>query len=233
MIEITLLRMKITVFGQQMLEVLKYAVLLFLLTICSVTCKKESIPIVNTFGVSSITRNTAVSGGKVTDDGGAEVISRGVCWSKSHNPTDTSSITSDGAGMGTFTSNLTGLTPGTTYYVMAYAVNSEGTAYGNEVSFTSSPIIMAELTKITASSVTSSSAVSGGNITSDGGGTITAKGVCWSLATNPVVMKRPLLHTLRKILTAMCIIQSLSVHRCGCKKTLKQPDTITVKQSLL
>lgn len=179
--------MKIAVVMQHMPEVLKYAVVLFLLAIGFVSCKKESIPIVNTSGVSSITRTTAVSGGKVTDDGGAEVISRGVCWSKAQNPTDTSSVTSDGAGTGSFTSSLTGLTPGTTYHVRAYAVNNEGTAYGNEVSFTSSPIVMAELTTTAASSVTSSSAVSGGNITSDGDGMITVRGVCWSLATNPVV----------------------------------------------
>lgn len=179
--------MKITEVMQHMLYVLKYAVVLFLFTIGTVSCKKISIPVVNTSAVSSITRITAISGGKITDDGGAEVTSRGVCWSKSHNPTCASSKTSDGEGTGSFTSNLTGLTPGTTYYVKAYAVNSEGTAYGNEVSFTSSPIVQAELTTTTASSVTSSSAVSGGNITSDGGGTITARGVCWSLATNPVV----------------------------------------------
>jgi uncharacterized protein (TIGR02145 family) len=179
--------MKITEVMQHVLKILKYAVVLFLLAVGTVSCHKESIPIVNTSAVSSITRTTAESGGKVTDDGGDEVMSRGVCWSKAHNPTDTSSMTSDGAGTGSFTSSLAGLTPGTIYFVRAYAVNSEGTAYGNEVSFTSSPIVQAELTTTAASSVTSSSAVSGGSITSDGGGTITARGVCWSSATNPTV----------------------------------------------
>ena len=60
----------------------------------------------------------------------------GVCWSTSQNPTVSDDHTTDGSGTGSFTSNLTNLTPGTTYYVRAYATNSMGTAYGSEESFT-------------------------------------------------------------------------------------------------
>lgn len=94
------------------------------------------VPTVTTTAISSIASTTATSGGNVTDDGGATVTARGVCWSTSHNPTTSNSKTTNGTGIGSFTSSLTGLTAGTTYYVRAYATNSAGTEYGNEVSFT-------------------------------------------------------------------------------------------------
>ena len=94
------------------------------------------LPTVITNAVSSITSTSATCGGNVTDDGGGDVTARGVCWSTSQNPTINDSHTTDGSGTGTFTSNLTSLTAGTTYYVRAYATNGAGTAYGEEVSFT-------------------------------------------------------------------------------------------------
>ena len=105
-------------------------------------CIKESsstMPTVSTSPVIDITPITATGGGNVTADGGAPVTARGVCWSTSANPTITDSHTSDGTGTGTFVSNLTGLTPNTPYYVRAYATNSVGTAYGDEVTFTTLP----------------------------------------------------------------------------------------------
>lgn len=87
--------------------------------------------------VSSITETTAASGGNITSDGGASVNARGVVWSTSTNPTiSLTTKTIDGPGIANFTSSITGLTANTTYYVRAYATNSAGTAYGNEVSFT-------------------------------------------------------------------------------------------------
>ena len=82
--------------------------------------------------ISNITPTSAQSGGNVTDDGGASVTARGVCWSTSQNPTTDNSCTTDGSGTGSFTSNLTGLNPDTRYYVRAYATNSQGTAYGTQ-----------------------------------------------------------------------------------------------------
>ena len=88
-----------------------------------------------TSSVSSITGTTAISGGNITNDGGATITARGIVWSTSPNPTTADNSTSDGAGTGSFTSNLSNLTANTTYYVRAYAVNSAGTAYANQVSF--------------------------------------------------------------------------------------------------
>lgn len=92
----------------------------------------------STTSISNITASTASSGGNITSDGGCAVTARGVCWSTSTSPTISNSHTTDGSGTGSFTSNLTGLTASTTYYVRAYATNSTGTAYGNQVSFTTS-----------------------------------------------------------------------------------------------
>ena len=76
---------------------------------------------------------TITTGGEVTDDGGATVTARGVCWNTSTNPTTSNSFTVDGTGEGVFTSTMAGLSGNTLYYVRAYATNSEGTAYGLNV----------------------------------------------------------------------------------------------------
>jgi hypothetical protein len=93
-------------------------------------------PAVITTAVTSISSTAATSGGHVTADGGSAVTSQGVCWSTSSGPTTANNHTSDGIGTGVFTSNLTGLTPNSQYFVRAYATNQTGTAYGNEISFT-------------------------------------------------------------------------------------------------
>jgi CubicO group peptidase (beta-lactamase class C family) len=94
-----------------------------------------TLPTLTTAAITSIETTTATSGGIISSDGESNVTSRGICWSTNTNPTTADSKTSDGTGTGTFISNLTGLLPNTTYYVRAYATNSVGTAYGNQVSF--------------------------------------------------------------------------------------------------
>jgi hypothetical protein len=150
------------------------------------SCRKE-IPTVSTNPVTNIERTSATGGGKVMDDGNVDVSVRGVCWSTNQSPSITDSKTADGSGIGTFTSSITMLTPGTTYYVKAYATNSEGTGYGNVESFTSGQPIIPTLTTTAATSITLTAAVSGGNITSDGGGAVNARGICWATTVNPTV----------------------------------------------
>jgi hypothetical protein len=94
-----------------------------------------SLSVITTTAVSSITQTTAVSGGTISYQGASAITARGVCWGTSPNPTIANSLTSNGIGIGTFTSNLTGLVVGTTYYVRAYATNGSGTSYGNQLSF--------------------------------------------------------------------------------------------------
>ncbi len=104
-------------------------------------CKKENtalLPVLTTNEVSTISFNTATSGGDVYSDGGSNIVARGVCWSSTATPTIARNKTSDGGGIGSFTSSITGLTAETTYFVRAYATNSEGTAYGSAYQFKTS-----------------------------------------------------------------------------------------------
>ena len=140
-------------------------------------------PTVTTSSPTSVNTNSATAGGNVTSDGGANVTQRGVCYSTSPNPTTSSQTVSGGSGTGSFTCNLTGLTANTTYYVRAYAINSAGTAYGSQHSFTTSGV--PTITTSVPSNVTSNSAICGGNVTSDGGATVTQRGVCYSTSQNP------------------------------------------------
>jgi len=146
-----------------------------------------SLPTITTTFISSITTTTASSGGTINSDGGATVTARGVCWSTNSNPTISNINTSDGTGVGTFTSSISGLTANTTYYVRAYATNSVGTSYGSQLSFSSSAITLPTLTTTDISSITTISANGGGNITSDGGATIIARGICWNTSSTPTI----------------------------------------------
>src|SRR5574344_2306835 len=110
------------------------------------SCKKDDddngngnntgIPVLSTTAITDITQTTAKSGGNITSDGGATVTVRGVCWSTNQTPTISDNKTTDGTGAGNFVSSISGLTANTTYYVRAYATNSNGTAYGSAMSFT-------------------------------------------------------------------------------------------------
>ena len=110
------------------------------------SCKKDEddngnvnntgIPVLTTTAVTDITQTTAKSGGNITSDGGAAVTARGVCWSTNQTPTIADNKTTDGTGVGEFSSILSGFSPNTTYYVRSYATNNNGTAYGSAMSFT-------------------------------------------------------------------------------------------------
>jgi hypothetical protein len=144
------------------------------------------LPVLTTSVIFGITRTTAIGGGNVTSDGDLDVIAKGICWGTSENPTVSGSHTTDGIGEGAFTSNITGLTGNTIYYVRSYAQNSLGVSYGTQVSFTTSPI-EPTVTTDDISDITDISAICGGNVTSDGGSDIIARGVCWSTSSNPTV----------------------------------------------
>lgn len=151
------------------------------------TTTQALVPLLTTTVMGSIAQTTAVSGGNITSDNGASIIARGVCWSTSANPTIESDKTEDGTGIGSFTSNLKDLLVGTIYHVRAYAVNNVGTAYGNDISFTTSGATLSVITTTSISSVTLTTAVSGGNITADGGGAIKIRGICWANSVNPTI----------------------------------------------
>ena len=150
----------------------------------NITGTVSSPPIVTTTAATSVATTTATSGGNVTSIGGSSVTARGVCWSTTANPDITASHTTDGSGIGVFTSSITGLTVATLYHVRAYATNTGGTAYGSDLQFTTLASLPT-LTTTAASSIAATTASSGGTVTADGGATVTAKGVCWSTTANP------------------------------------------------
>jgi hypothetical protein len=131
---------------------------------------------------------TAISGGSIGYNGGATVTASGVVWSTTTNPTiDLATKTSVGATSGTFTSSITGLTSGVTYYIRSYATNSVGTSYGTEITFTAGLRVPTVATTSQVSIIDSTRATSGGNITLDGGTPITASGLVWSTTTDPTI----------------------------------------------
>jgi uncharacterized protein (TIGR02145 family) len=153
------------------------------------SCKKNAAvtpPTLTSTDVSAITESTATSGGEITSDGGAAITARGVCWSTAADPTISNSKSSNGIGTGIFTSAITGLNPGTTYHLRAYATNSAGTGYGDDLSFTTNTVL-ASLTTAAVTAINEASATSGGTISTDGGAVITQRGVCWSTSANPTI----------------------------------------------
>jgi len=104
----------------------------------TISCSKEeyTLPEVTTAEVTDIQETSAVGGGTVISDGGSQVIARGVCYSTHPGPTLDDNATNEDFGTGSFTSIMSPLTIGTTYYVRAFAINmKKGIAYGNEVTF--------------------------------------------------------------------------------------------------
>lgn len=139
-----------------------------------------------TQAVTAITRISAEIAGKITDNGGYPVTGKGFCYSDSKSfPTlsdDKVSVDSEGTS---FKSNLTKLKAGTTYYARAYATSSVGTGYGQVISFTTSPPILASgLSTTTVTSITSVSALVGGTVLEDNGSAVTVRGVCYSSSSN-------------------------------------------------
>ncbi|MDD4921184.1 MAG: fibrobacter succinogenes major paralogous domain-containing protein [Bacteroidales bacterium] len=145
-----------------------------------------STPVLRTSAVKSITASSAIFGGNISADGGAAITDRGVCWSTAENPTIADSKIANGTSTGVYENTITGLAANTVHYVRAYATNQAGTAYGQQVSFTTSSGVVSLATTM-ASSIMLYSAKSGGSITSNGGSAITARGICWSKSSSPTM----------------------------------------------
>jgi hypothetical protein len=149
-----------------------------------------TLPLVQTLSTSGITTTTANSGGNVSNDGGASILSKGVVWSTSPLPTiSLSTKTINGTGTGLFNSTITGLIANTTYYLRAYATNSVGTAYGAQITFTtlSSVLPTIQLSYVVNETRRPKDGVAFSAILSDGGSTIINRGICWSTNPNPTI----------------------------------------------
>lgn len=193
-------------------------------TLFQSSCKKDkddddnqivvTLPTVTTTVISDIihtpTHCDAKCGGNVTSAGGGTITARGVCYGLNPNPTINGDFSTDGStGTGAYTCNIGPLQPATDYFIRAYATNSAGTAYGNEISFNTGSIYPV-LTTVAPSIVTNSSAFSGGYITSDGGQTITERGVCWSIMPNPTIASSKVVDDSTGTGTFMCQLTGLT-----------------------
>ena len=146
-----------------------------------------ALPSVSTVEVNEVTATTALCMGNVSDDGGSDLIERGVCWSKNADPTIAGHHqAASEATLGVFSIDLTGLTPSTTYHIRCYATNAKGTAYGDDLTFTTTeglPIV----TTSSITNITATSAKGGGNVTDQGASSVTERGICWSTNHNPTI----------------------------------------------
>lgn len=145
-------------------------------------------PAVKTTDATYISTTFVTTGGTVSNDGGADVTARGICWNTTGSPTISDYKLEGGNGVGQFVSNPTTLQANTKYYLRAYAVNSAGTAYGNEITFTTlAAKVIPTVSTTSVSSILAKTASSGGNVTEWGGDAVTARGICWSTNTNPTI----------------------------------------------
>ena len=154
----------------------------------SFTTIEKLLPTVTTTAeVTEITVGSASCGGEVTFEGNVAVTAKGICWSTSKNPTIEDSKTTNGSGVGSYTSKMTYLEHNTTYYVRAYATNEVGTAYGEEVSFTTLEKLLPTVTTAEVTDIKLFSAVCGGEVISGGDAVVVARGVCWNTSGTPTV----------------------------------------------
>jgi uncharacterized protein (TIGR02145 family) len=146
-----------------------------------------AVPTLITTDASGITQTTVTSGGTISNDGGATITERGIVYGTSANPTTSNIKITSGSGTGSFSVNVTALTPNTTYFIRSYAINSAGTGYGNNITFQTTVPAVPSLTTRELLNITNTTATGGGSITNDGGSTVSAKGICWSTSPNPTI----------------------------------------------
>jgi uncharacterized protein (TIGR02145 family) len=142
------------------------------------------VPELTTSIVSDIEWTSAQCGGTISSDGGDSVIARGVCWSVGNTPTTTDYKTTNGSGIGDFSSVLSGLQPGTDYHVRAYAINSAGTGYGEAWPFRTLASVAPTLTSVEIVVTTPTQAECSSEVTAEGGAPVLTRGFCYSF-TNP------------------------------------------------
>jgi uncharacterized protein (TIGR02145 family) len=161
--------------------------ILLLMFVAFLACEKEEkvvLPSIDTASVDEIYNTSARVGGRVTDNGGAEITERGVFWGTSVKPETNGTKLQSGSGSGIFYEDLSGLTPGVKYYVTAYAINSLGTSFGNETFFTTQ-ISLPTVTTSAITEFTPTSARVGGVVTDNGGFEVTQCGVYWGTEPDP------------------------------------------------
>lgn len=152
------------------------------------TTDQQDKPTVETVEATNITMTTATVEGNVTNDGGSPVTERGICYSIYENPTLSDSVRLAGTGIGRFYCEMSNLTNATTYYIRAFATNSEGTSFGDVITIrTVEHPMLATVTTDEVSDITINTAVCGGNVLNDGFAEVTERGICYATHEEPTV----------------------------------------------
>ena len=147
--------------------------------------KGYKLPTITTGTPTNVEYTSATVGGNILSDGGASITECGICYSTSENPSTEDTKIVSGKGTGNYTINLSNLLDSTTYYVRAYAINKKGVSYGENMSFMTKGYKPPMVTTSAPTNVSYTSASAGGNVTSDGGATITERGVVYDTSPNP------------------------------------------------
>ncbi len=164
---------------------------IILLVLAFTTCTKDKKPIagqgllddISTIEVTEITTRTAKTGASIINNGSTDIVSKGVCWSLQNNPTISNSKVVAGSGSSSFVSQVTGLTPSTTYYIRAYATTSIATYYGAEKVFKTNDVVVPTVTTTpNVTGISQDTAISGGTVSVDGGGLISSQSNSGALA---------------------------------------------------
>jgi uncharacterized protein (TIGR02145 family) len=163
-------------------NILKKLVILVLL-FSSLSCEKDSLPVLTTQDVISVKYTSAISGGNLIDDGGSTIIEKGLCYNTTGNPTTSDNIITSGAGKSNFTKDIQNLKSNTEYFVRSYAINRKGTGYGNEIPFRTISVKVPSLTTYIPSFYSATSIKTRGTISDTNGSEIKEKGVCISTSS--------------------------------------------------
>ncbi|TXI64190.1 MAG: RagB/SusD family nutrient uptake outer membrane protein [Flavobacterium sp.] len=159
----------------------------------SITYILPNVNLLSTVTTNQVSISSSImvlSGGNISSDGGSSITQRGVCWNTAPSPTLANNFTIDGTGIGGFTSNVLPLNPATTYYLRAYATNQTGTAYGNEIIFTTpNPDQTLQLPSVITGDITYQDGLIalGGGTVSIPSGAVTSRGICWAIGTTPTI----------------------------------------------
>lgn len=149
---------------------------------------EANLAAVSTSSVTYISTTFATSGGNIVNDGGGIISERGICWNSAGNPSITDNKKIAGSGVGSYKVVMQNLLPATKYYIRAYAVNSAGTAYGEEISFTTlTQKSVPQLTTSSVSNILVKTAQAGGSVINWGGDSVFVRGVCYGENPNPTV----------------------------------------------
>ena len=156
------------------------------------TCERfdpESILVFKTESVEELPEGQYRLTGRVINIGNEDIVQHGFCWSPFENPTINDELTRIGTKetAGTFTSTIAELPPDVKFFVRAYVTTGEEPEYGKNKTFTTPPPNLPEVATSPVGAITLTSAVSGGNVISEGGDPVSARGVCWSTSENPTL----------------------------------------------